>query len=67
MLAGYTTFASAKPLPALAGRTVREVAGAGDLDGLTRPQRLAARQAAELLITRTDRVTGKPVAAAPTT
>ena len=48
VLSGFTTFARAKAAPALVGLRVNRVKGERDIDGLTKPQRLAARQAAEL-------------------
>ena len=48
VLSGFTTFARAKAAPELVGLRVNRVRGERDIDGLTKPQRLAARQAAEL-------------------
>jgi glucitol operon activator protein len=48
VLSGWTTFARARPAPALVGLRVNRVKGERDIDGLTHPQREAARQAAEL-------------------
>jgi glucitol operon activator protein len=48
-LYGWTTFARAKDLPALAGWKVNQIKGDREIPGLSSQQRLAARQAAELL------------------
>jgi len=47
-LRGFTTFARARTLPALIGMRVNKIRGERDIDGLTKAQRTAARQAAEL-------------------
>jgi glucitol operon activator protein len=47
-LSGFTTFARAKAAPELVGLRVNRVRGEREIDGLTKPQRAAARQAAEL-------------------
>jgi glucitol operon activator protein len=58
-LQGFTTFARARPLPALRGQQVRRLGGDGDVPELSRQQREAARQAAVLYLegrgARTDR------------
>jgi glucitol operon activator protein len=51
-LSGLTTFSRARPLPALAGVRARRVLRDGPLEGLSRQQRDAARQAVELARTR---------------
>jgi DNA-binding transcriptional regulator of glucitol operon len=48
-LRGWTTFARARPLPALVGVRARQIKGTTEIPGLARQQREAARQAAELL------------------
>ncbi|GHE12275.1 transcriptional regulator GutM [Klenkia taihuensis] len=50
-LRGFTTFARPAPLPALVGVRLAVVAGDRPLEGLTQPERDAARQAAGLLRT----------------
>ncbi len=45
-LRGFTTFARTKAAPQLVGLRVNRIAGERDVEGLTRPQREAARQAA---------------------
>jgi glucitol operon activator protein len=47
-LSGFTTFARAKAAPQLVGLRVNKIRGERDIDGLTKAQRTAARQAAEL-------------------
>jgi glucitol operon activator protein len=47
-LSGFTTFARAQPAPQLVGLRVNRIRGERAIDGLSRPQRAAARQAAEL-------------------
>jgi DNA-binding transcriptional regulator of glucitol operon len=65
-LTGFTTFATAKPLPALAGVKVNRLVGDQDVPGLSRSQRAAARQAAELLKPeRSTAVAGSPAPATP--
>ncbi len=48
VLSGWTTFSRGKQLPALHDVKLSKIRGQGDLRGLTKPQRAAARQAAEL-------------------
>lgn len=48
-LSGWTTFARARPLPGLIDWKVSQVKGDREIPGLSTQQRLAARQAAELL------------------
>jgi len=48
-LHGWTTFARAQPLTALSGWKVNQIKGDREIPGLTSQQRLAARQAADLL------------------
>jgi glucitol operon activator protein len=48
-LSGWTTFARARPLPDLIDWKVSQVKGDREIPGLSTQQRLAARQAAELL------------------
>ena len=48
-LSGFTTFARGREVPALEGVRVNVLAGERQVDGLSKPQRLAARQAATLL------------------
>lgn len=50
-LSGWTTFARGRAIPALLDAKVRHVRGDRQFPGLTRQQREAARQAAELLQT----------------
>ncbi len=47
-LSGWTTFARARPLPAVIGRRVNVLKGDRKIEGLTRQQRGAVRQAAEI-------------------
>ena len=49
-LQGFTTFARARALPALRGQQVSRLGGEHDVPGLSRQQRLAARQAATLFM-----------------
>jgi glucitol operon activator protein len=48
-LSGFTTFARGREVPGLIGRRVNVLAGERSIEGLSKPQRLAARQAATLL------------------
>jgi DNA-binding transcriptional regulator of glucitol operon len=48
-LSGFSTFARAKPLPGAIGLKASQLRGEREVPGLTRQQRDAARQAAELL------------------
>ena len=48
-LRGFTTFARSRPLPELFGLKVNQVKGTRDVPHISRQQREAARQAAELL------------------
>jgi len=48
-LRGWTTFARARPLPGLLGLKVNQVTGTREVPNISRQQREAARQAAELL------------------
>lgn len=48
-LRGFTTAARPAPLPALVGLRLSVVAGDRPLEGLTKPERLAAREAAAML------------------
>jgi len=48
-LSGFTTFARAKPQPALFGVRVNKLKGDRDIPGLSKQQREAARQAATLM------------------
>lgn len=48
-LSGFSTFARAKPLPAAIGLKASQLRGEREVPGLTRQQREAARQAAQLL------------------
>ena len=48
-LSGFTTFARGREVPGLIGLRVNVLAGERPLEGLSKPQRLAARQAATLL------------------
>ena len=48
-LSGFTTFARGREIPRLSGLRVNVLAGERPLEGLSKPQRLAARQAAVLL------------------
>ncbi|MCO7219908.1 transcriptional regulator GutM [Klenkia sp. PcliD-1-E] len=48
-LRGFTTFARPTPLDALVGVRLAVVAGDRPVEGLTKPEREAARQAAEML------------------
>ena len=47
-LSGFTTFARGRKVPSLLGVKVNQLKGDREIPGLTKPQRLAARQAAEL-------------------
>ncbi len=58
-LQGWTTFARSKPLPALLGRRANQIKGDREIPGLSRQQREAARQAAELLLQEGSRTTTK--------
>lgn len=49
-LQGFTTFARGRELPALRGQRVSRLDGDTDVPGLSRQQRLAARQAASLFL-----------------
>jgi len=48
-LSGFTTFARGREVPRLSGLRVNVLAGERSIEGLSKPQRLAARQAAVLL------------------
>jgi glucitol operon activator protein len=48
-LSGFTTFARGREVPGLSGRRVNVLAGERPIEGLSKPQRAAARQAATLL------------------
>jgi DNA-binding transcriptional regulator of glucitol operon len=48
-LSGFTTFARGRALAPLQGLRVNVLRGEREIEGLSRPQRSAARQAAELL------------------
>jgi glucitol operon activator protein len=48
-LQGWTTLAQGKAVPALHGRRVGQLLGDREIPGLTRPQRKAARNAAEFI------------------
>jgi glucitol operon activator protein len=48
-LSGFTTFARGREVPGLIGRRVNVLASERSIEGVSKPQRLAARQAAELL------------------
>jgi len=48
-LSGFTTFARGREVPGLSGRRVNLLAGERSIEGLSKAQRAAARQAATLL------------------
>jgi glucitol operon activator protein len=48
-LSGWTTFARGKALPQLIGLRLNVLRGDRDIDGLSKPKRIAARQAADLM------------------
>jgi DNA-binding transcriptional regulator of glucitol operon len=48
-LSGWTTFARAKALPQIVGLRLNVLRGERDIDGVSSPQRKAARQAAEFV------------------
>ncbi len=54
-LSGLTTFARGRALPALRGQRVSRLGGDNDVSGLSRQQRLAAREAATLFLEARDR------------
>jgi DNA-binding transcriptional regulator of glucitol operon len=54
-LRGFTTFARGRTVPALIGVKVNRVRGDGDIPGLSRQKRGAARQAATLMRPAADR------------
>jgi len=51
VLSGWTTFSRGRSLPALQGVRLNKIRGDAPLPGLTKPQRAAARHAAELVKT----------------
>src|SRR3954447_3115921 len=51
VLSGWTTFSRGRSLPALQGVRLNKTRGDAPLPGLTKPQRAAARHAAELVKT----------------
>jgi len=59
-LSGFSTAARAKPLPPVLGLRAHHLQGQRDVPGLTKAQREAARQSAELSIAGSTRTTSTP-------
>ena len=66
-LSGFTTFARGRAVPALVGLRLNVLRGEREITGLSRAQREAARQAAELFREGTSREKGTELREAPVT